>query len=481
VHRARHRVTQVLDPVAPRPYIPQTTAPSVQTPVQALGASVPEPTGPGAVVELFAGVGGFRLGLEGEPQRRTRGRDWRVVWSNQWEPGTKVQDASSNYVHRFGEEGHVSEDIAKFLDWAILQDEHAIPDEAKKPVPKQVDLLVGGFPCQDYSVAKPLSQSAGIAGQKGVLWWEINRFLEWKKPKYVLLENVDRLLKSPTGQRGRDFAVMLSCFQRLGYQVQWRVINAADYGFPQRRRRVFILAERTRRTSPLRPDEALDAMVRTGTLARAFPVLQDAVLLSDVVSDDPYRTSEGFGHGLRVSPWQSAGVMRGGVVHTARVEPNHRGRSRTLGDALVPDADVPPEFFIPMTQEPTWVRLKGAKKEERVDKRTGFEYFYSEGGIAYPDPVDRPSRTILTGEGGTSASRFKHVVQGESGRLRRLVPEELEYLQGFPKGWTAMRHDGKPISDGRRAFFMGNALVVGVVERIGKQLAVDRRTGASTI
>jgi DNA (cytosine-5)-methyltransferase 1 len=274
---------------------------------------------------------------------------------------------------------------------------------------------------------------------------------------------------------------MLSCFQRLGYQVQWRVINAADYGFPQRRRRVFVLAERTQRTSRIGPDDALEAMVRTGTLARALPVRQDAVVLSDAIGDDPYVTSEGFGRGQRVSPWENAGVMRGGVVHTARLEPVHRGRRRTLGDVLLPDEQVPDEFFIPDSQQPAWRRLKGAKKEKRVDKRSGFEYHYSEGGIAYPDPVDRPSRTILTGEGGTSASRFKHVVEGDSGRLRRLVPEELEVLQGFPRGWTAMRDDGTRIPDGRRAFFMGNALVVGVVERIGKQLAADRRSGTSTV
>jgi DNA (cytosine-5)-methyltransferase 1 len=439
------------------------------------------PEVPGSVVELFAGVGGFRLGLEGHPDAGSHRLDWRVDWSNQWEPGRKVQDASSNYEFRFGAEGHVNEDIARFLDWTEGEKD-AIPDEAKKEIPKKVDLLVGGFPCQDYSVAKPLSQAAGIAGQKGVLWWEINRFLEWKKPKYVLLENVDRLLKSPSGQRGRDFAVMLSCFHRLGYQVQWRVINAAEYGFPQRRRRVFILAERpARRAAGLRPAAAHETLVSTGTLARAFPVARDLSLLTDAISDDPYEVSRDFGRELKVSPWGSAGVMRGGVVHTGRVTPVHLGGYETLANALLPDEEIPAEFFIPAAQEAAWVKLKGAKKEKRIDKRTGYKYEYSEGGIAYPDPLDRPSRTILTGEGGMSASRFKHVVRGDSGLLRRLVPEELEYLQGFPRGWTESRDDGSPISDGRRAFFMGNALVVGVVERIGKELAVDRRLGRSTV
>ena len=433
------------------------------------------PTGPGTVVELFAGVGGFRLGLERRgPLRRSLSPDWRVAWSNQWEPGTKVQDASSNYESRFGPEGHVTEDIARFLDWAMDGAPDAIEEDSQKPVPERIDLLVGGFPCQDYSVAKPLSQAAGIAGKKGVLWWEINRFLEWRRPRYVLLENVDRLLKSPSDQRGRDFAVMLSCFHRLGYQVQWRVVNAADYGFPQRRRRVFILAELTRRTSALTESEAREAIVGSGTLARALPVARDVVLVESRISDDPYSVSESFGQGLRTSPWENAGAMRGGTVLTGRVTPVHRGRRLTLGDVMMPDSEVPESFFIPRSQEAAWRYLKGAKREKRTDKRTGYEYEYSEGGIAFPDPTDQPSRTILTGEGGTSASRFKHVVIGDSGRLRRLVPEELERLQGFPAGWTEFRHDGKRISDGRRAFFMGNALVVGVVERIGRQLALDR-------
>ena len=100
-----------------------------------------------------------------------------------------------------------------------------------------------------------------------------------------------------------------------------------------------------------------------------------------------------------------------------------------------------------------------------MDKKTGFKYVYSEGSMTFPDALDRPSRTILTGEGGSGASRFKHVVEVD-GRFRRLVPDELDQLQGFPKGWT-----NTGMSDGRRAFCMGNALVVGVPHRIGVEIA----------
>ena len=425
---------------------------------------------PGVVAELFAGVGGFRLGLEGMPGEENRGSRWTVHWSNQWEPGTKSQDASACYEAKFGPDGHVCEDIARYLDWAVDGDQDAIPATSTKPV-RDIDLLVGGFPCQDYSVAKPLSQAAGIAGQKGVLWWEINRFLDWKKPKYVLLENVDRLLKSPANQRGRDFAVMLSCFLRLGYQVQWRVVNAADYGSPQRRRRVFILAERVRKTK-LTEAEAHAALTETGTLARALPVAAEADLQEVSISPDPYKVSNEFGLTLKVSPWANAGVMRGGVAYAATVTPAYDGPKAVLRDVLVKEKAVPAEFFIDPAKEPTWAYLKGPKREQRTSK-SGHTYEYAEGGIGYPDKVTEPSRTILTGEGGTSASRFKHVVRTPSGRLRRLVPVELERLQGFPDDWTAQRADGSQIQDGRRAFFMGNALVIGVVRLIGDELHDD--------
>ena len=186
------------------------------------------------VVELFAGVGGFKLGLEGwrgksasSGYKRKLNSNYEVVWSNQWEPGTKVQHAADVFIEKFGDKQFSNEDISKVL-----------PED----IPNH-DLLVGGFPCQDYSVANQLSRSKGIEGKKGVLWWEIHRLISGKKrkPHYLLLENVDRLIKSPVNQRGRDFALMLASLSDLGYSVEWRVINAADYGMPQRRR-VFIFA-----------------------------------------------------------------------------------------------------------------------------------------------------------------------------------------------------------------------------------------------
>ena len=423
------------------------------------------------VVELFAGVGGFRLGLEGAPGDPHRGERWRVVWSNQWEPSTKTQHASDCYVHRFGPDGHSSTDIARVLD-AHERGDYEVPEH---------DLLVGGFPCQDYSVARPLSQADGIAGRKGVLWWEINRLLELRQPKYVLLENVDRLLKSPSTQRGRDFAVMLACFERLGYSVQWRVVNAADYGLPQRRRRVFILAELE--TQPLEGSDPVAIAAKTGVFAKALPVEPiNSPVVSEWIGLDPFEVSETFGVGRRTSPWRNAGVLLGGVAHTFDVDPPEVLRNTaTLGSVLQPEEEVDESFYIAEASWDQWVYLKGAKRESRLDKRTGHRYVYAEGGVEFPDPLDRPSRTVLTGEGGTSASRFKHVVETESGYFRRLTPVELERLNGFPEHWTAEVAPGRPMPDGRRAFMMGNALVVDLVSRIGVELAAARDEGRSIL
>jgi len=400
------------------------------------------------VAEMFAGVGGFRLALEGygkpdDAMYMPPAGNFETVWANQWEPpGTKAkQFAWECYEGRFGAGSCVNEDIEKVLD-EYEAGEREIPD---------FDLLVGGFPCQDFSVAKPAPMAKGIEGKKGVLWWSIERMVSLKKPKYVLLENVDRLLKSPTAQRGRDFAIMLSCLNRLGYSAEWMVINAADYGMPQRRRRVFILATKN------------DDGVIMASVLNAFPAeVSDRPNEFDI-PEDPYTASKTFGD-ARKSPFMSYGRMTSAHVWTCAAKPAYDGDRSTLGDVLVSDSTVPDQFFIPPESMGRWEYLKGAKKEPRT-AANGHEYLYTEGPVAFPDPLDKPSRTILTSEGGSSPSRMKHVVRGSSGRLRRLVPDELDMLQTFPKGWT------EGMSDGHRAFCMGNALVVGVPHRIGLEIA----------
>lgn len=419
------------------------------------------------VVELFAGVGGFRLGLCGKG--KSGNKNFAPVWFNQWEPSTKRQHAHEVYISRFPvgerEESNFSNTNIAEVVKAARKGTFKIPDH---------DVLVGGFPCQDYSVARTLSQAAGIAGKKGVLWWEIRNILELKqkegKPvKYLFLENVDRLLKSPASQRGRDFAVMLTTLADLGYAVEWRVINAADYGMPQRRRRTFIIGYHM--SSPLY--DAMDlldphyVLLKKGVLASAFPVMPKSAAVDVGSLMGTYADiSERFNtEDPDISPFQSAGVMRGRQFHTISVVAVHNGEQKTLGDILLDDKDVPEAFFLKGDME-RWKYLKGAKNEARRGAN-GFEFTYTEGPMVFPDPLNKPSRTIVTGEGGSTPSRFKHVVRTSRGKYRRLTPIELERLCMFPDNHTAL----PGISDARRAFFMGNALVVGIIDRVGKTLA----------
>jgi len=399
------------------------------------------------VVELFAGVGGFRIGLEGASDA------YETVWNNQWEPSTQHQDASIVYKARFGAQGHSNRDINNVKTTEI-------PDH---------DLIVGGFPCQDYSVAATLSRSGGIEGKKGVLWWQIYRILNEKgekRPNYIFFENVDRLLNSPATQRGRDFAIILASLADLGYVVEWRIINAADYGMPQRRRRTYIVGYLKDSVVAQKVEEMKDWVLYDGVLAKAFPFKAKSNLVSefDIEGTIP-EVSANFNKEKKDSPFGNAGLMKDRHVFSVDADPVYDGPIQTLGDNIVDEDFVPEEFFISDKELAKWKFEKGPKKINRVSKQ-GFEYVFSEGGMAFPDYLDKPSRTMITGEGGSSPSRFKHVVQTPSGRYRRLIPIELERLNMFPDNHTYH----PDVSDGRRAFLMGNALVCGVVQEIGKSL-----------
>ena len=435
------------------------------------------------VVELFAGVGGFRLGLEGYEKKspssgyeKKMPSNFEVVWSNQYEPLTpNKQHASLVYQSRWKEpkERHSSEDIEKVIE----KNFNSIPDH---------DLLVGGFPCQDYSVATTLKNSKGLVGKKGVLWWSIYNILQKKgknKPNYLFLENVDRLLSSPASQRGRDFAVMLSCLHEQGYAVEWRVINAADYGMPQRRRRVYILGYK--KGSPiykkLNSKKPKSLIEKSGLIGSAFPSIAEGNVFEFKVSKNFDKESKGFNKNSKTSPFKNSGFMINGDVFTAKVKAVYAGKEMVLNDVIETDK-IPNEFYIdekkPVKREvieqidgsvkiienvgDKWRYLKGSKRQWKHNKAQGYKYKYGEGKIMFPDNIWAPSRTIITGEGGVSPSRFKHVIK-DGNRKRRLVPVELEKLNMFPKDHTLL----EGVTDTKRAFFMGNALVVGVVERIG--------------
>lgn len=393
------------------------------------------------VCELFAGVGGFRLGLD----RLNSG--WETVWFSQWEPGAKTQWAFDCYVAHYGDskdtngEYHTCDDICTV-------DKTAIPDHT---------LLVGGFPCQDYSVARPLSSSVGIEGKKGVLWWQIRDTIIAKKPPFCLFENVDRLLKSPAKQRGRDFGVILACLSELGYSAEWRVVNAALYGAAQRRRRTFIFAYRNDTVYSKTMDTVTpsDIILSQGLMARAFPVKIVGDISSTILDSDIFEVSDKFAF-----PFENAGYLCKGNIYTASVIECEESPI-LLGEIL--ERRVDDHFFITTEKMPKWIYLKGAKKIQRKSA-DGHEYIFSEGPIAFPDPWDKPGRTMLTSE--STLNRSSHIISDPiTGRLRTLTPIEAERLQGFDDDWT---NTGMP--ERMRFFCMGNALVVPMITRMGKIL-----------
>lgn len=402
------------------------------------------------VIELFAGVGGFRVGLNDikgfdENGKAIENRDWKFVWANQWEPGTKAQHAYECYVKRFGDECS-NEDVSKV-------DADSIPNH---------NLLCGGFPCQDYSVARSLSNEKGIEGKKGVLFWDIARILEAKNTPFFLLENVDRLLKSPSTQRGRDFGIMLRTLHDLNYNVEWRVINAADYGFAQRRRRIFIFGWKrdTKHNKAIEFIGPQNMIFNRGLFGQAFPVEKSDDSYKKITllnQEDTVEMTKSF-----KAPFENTGIMIDGIVWTTKTTPIYE-KPTTLGEIREARNGLD-KYILNGEKKEKFKYLRGSKKIPRK-KPNGETYFYSEGSMSPYDSLDLPGRTMLTSEG--SVNRSTHIIPDkETGELRLLTPIETERLQGFPDDWT-----DTGMTESRRYFMMGNALVTNVINRLESKLS----------
>lgn len=409
------------------------------------------------VIELFAGVGGFRVGLnkikevDKETGRAIENGDWDFVWANQYEPATRVQHAYDCYCTRFGKDSCSNTDINKV-------EKNEIPNHA---------LLVGGFPCQDYSVARSLSNEKGIEGKKGVLFWDIKDVLETKKTPFVLLENVDRLLKSPASMRGRDFAIMLKTFDYFGYYVVWRVINAGDYNMPQKRRRVFIFAfKKDTKYAKWFKAQNKEELFYTNILNKSFPIEREKYYISETDLNkykDILSVSEGFTGGKFLT---SGYMIDGKTYHTdikAKVEGVY-SLKELLKNADKYNPKNKKQYVVADEKLDKWKYLKGSKKEKRVSK-TGHEYFYSEGQMSFPENMEEPARTMLTSEG--SVNRSSHIIFDKAiGEYRILTPIECEMIQMFPPNWT----DTELMTERKRYFMMGNALVTGIIARLEPEL-----------
>ncbi len=388
------------------------------------------------ICELFAGVGGFRLGFERNSD------EWETVWFSQWEPDAARQWAHDCYVQHFGDiDDNTGIDIAEV-------DKTKIPNHS---------LLVGGFPCQDYSVAHGLINNEGIEGKKGVLWWQIREILITKNSPFVLLENVDRLLKSPAKQRGRDFGIMLACFAELGYCVEWRVINAAEYGAAQRRRRIFIFAYKntTAYYQKMKDYKASDILFERGFMVKAFPLSGYSMVKQTKLN---YNNIQSISDTFQYE-FENTGYMRDGIISTVNIT---SAEEKPIPLRALLEKDVEESFYVEDKIE-KWRYLKGAKKINRQAK-SGFNYIFSEGPIAFPDKLELPARTMLTSEG--TLNRSTHVIKDpQTNRLRLITPLEAERIQGFDDNWT---NTGMTLR--MRYFCMGNSLVVPMITRMAEVL-----------
>lgn len=453
------------------------------------------------VCELFAGVGGFRCGLNNieSIEDIKKEEKWDTVWFSQWEPSEKnTQYAHDCYVYNFG----------TCFDKNGNDTTNVNIEEVDKSTLPDFNLLVGGFPCQDYSVASSLATSKGLEGKKGVLWWSIREILEEKKPPFVLLENVDRLIKSPASQRGRDFGIILACFRDEGYTVEWRILNAAEYGYQQRRRRIFIFAYKNNTQYAKNINNSInlegkveiesnrigmeELIISDGFFAKTFPVnsVDSKKIKVEELPKGLGDLSEHFKFGF-----ENTGVMKDGVIYTVKTTPQYDGKQLTLGDVMEDENTVVDEkYFIPeerlyyttpdikhsdeskerMPKElrQTWQYLKGAKKLPRK-AATGHEYVFSEGAISMVDEYDKPARTMLTSEG--SFSRTTHIVKDKrTGKIRLLTPEEAERIQGFPTGHTKyclVKGVVVEMPVNKRRFMMGNALVVDLIKQMENEIS----------
>lgn len=417
------------------------------------------------ILELFAGVGGFRVGFENSNESM-----FKTKWANQWEPAKKSQDAFEVYDYHYPDSMNINENIEE------------ISDEAFQSM--DADIIVGGFPCQDYSVARSKKNELGIQGKKGVLFWEIIRAVTQIKPKYLVLENVDRLLKAPSKQRGRDFAIMLAAFNDLNYSVEWRVINAANYGGSQRRRRVFFFVYRNDTDFAKKIDKEFenkeldltfdsqlydDYIFTKGLFARQFPIVPLAVKnrhATYTLSNDIVDISDNF-----IGTVWNTGIMRHGRYFTIDTVPTMEENPVALGEILVSEEEVSEKYFITDQMKlEKFKYLRGSKKIERTSVE-GHTYIYSEGSMAPTDDLSLPGRTMLTSEG--TVNRSTHFLN-VNGKYRLITPIEAERLQEFPDDWTKYKKTSTgeivEVPDRMRMFFMGNALVTGIVKRIADEL-----------
>ncbi|MBA7587324.1 IS1595 family transposase ISCco3 [subsurface metagenome] len=366
-------------------------------------------------IELFAGIGGFRLGLEKAFCNKDRGtlskekREHKqnnvytkskhqaiCVFANEWD-----KYACQIYRKNFGEGELYEEDITKISA-------ESIPD---------FDLLTAGFPCQSFSIA---GKRKGFGDTRGTLFFEICRIAEAKKPNLLLLENVKGLLNH---DGGNTFRIILDSLSELGYNCEWEVLNSKNFGVPQNRERVFIVGH-----------------LRGKGGQKVFPI-----------GSTMRKSNES-------SKRQTSGCVKG-----------VSGRIQNDDTYLIYKG------AIMSKQNKKWLEdgkelSRNFPQGQRVysDRGISSTIAGNAGGLGGKTGLYKVSPTLYGFKHGTH-KHFNEILPKQLGLIRCLTPTECERLQGFPDGWT------RGLSDTQRYKCLGNAVTVNVIEEIGKKIKKIRK------
>jgi DNA (cytosine-5)-methyltransferase 1 len=328
-------------------------------------------------ISLFAGIGGFDLALN------RLGHE--AVYVNEWDKYA-AQIYEKNFNHK--------------------PDTRDIRTVAADDIPDH-DLLVGGFPCQAFSLA---GKRRGFSETRGTLFFEICRIAAAKRTPYLLLENVEGLLSHDNGQ---TFTVIIRALDELGYDIQWQVVNSKDFGVPQNRTRVYIAGHLRDRSRP-------EIFPITGTNPKAL---------------------EEYTSGQR----QGQRVYGPGGVSVAL---------SALGGGMGAKTGL---YMIRDTQNETMKDEIGTLQARSKDyDGCGFQVVITSRHPRSGDPSKGGTGALSSDKYSFTIDSMPHYVNG----IRKLTPTECERLQGFPDGWT------EGISDTQRYKCLGNAVTVNVIQAI---------------
>ena len=360
-------------------------------------------------IELFAGIGAFRLGLE-----RT---GHECVWANEW-----LEKPRRIYARNFGEQ----------------PDGRDIRDVTADDIP-EADLLVGGFPCATFSIAGKRT-GFSLDDTRGTLAFEMFRLARDKKIPYILFENVKGLLNH---DKGRTFGIILAVLDEMGYDCQWELLDSQNFGIPQHRERIFLIANlRTHprpKVFPIGRGNGKDTESETQRTAEGEYVIGQFI-----------RRDKNFRTFLGVSPTLLAHMGTGG------------------GNVPFVTGRVPREVNVfPTIDGHYWKGIQNNQGRGAVAVRPVLDV-----GRANKSPNgrlikehDEPMYTVTAQDRHGIAFETEGITQ-----IRRLTPLECERLQGLPDGWTEFYEDGTKVSDSQRYERCGRTITIPVVEAIGRRL-----------